>query len=65
MRIFLTDNIFHRLTFTCLLLLAGIFCATAQNEETYDRLLHLESQALYDKGISYRTGETHLDSSLV
>lgn len=65
MGIGLTNTTFSRYILSWLFLIIGILGVLAQNEESYERLLKLKSEALYEKGISYRNGGIHLDSSLV
>ncbi len=62
----LTKRDFPRKILSCLyILLLSILAVNAQNADSYERLLKLESEVLYKKGIEYRNSGTHLDSSLV
>ncbi len=65
MGIDLTNKTFSRCILSYLFLLIGILGVWAQKEESYERLLKLKSEVLYEKGISYRNDGMHLDSSLV
>jgi len=65
MRLNLTNIFLNRRIFLWILLLVNVLICNAQTEQSYKQFLNLESDVLYEKGLSYRKGGLDIDSALV